>query len=152
MKLKVCFTATQASFVCFFGFLFLLFFLFLFFDTESHSVTLAGLELTLYPRLALNSQRFLHLSLPGAGIKGIHQHTWLLSILRQGLTTLLSLALKSLCSLSGLEFPAPASLVLCHQPSLNCQSFWTRDVCFCLALASSDVLPETVPKDIWAEK
>ena len=50
----------------------------LFFETEFHYVTIAGLELATQTRLALNSQKSAHLGLRGATIKSVHHHTWLL--------------------------------------------------------------------------
>lgn len=46
------------------------------FETDSHAVArLAVLKLTMQTKLALNSQRFSCLCLPGAGIKGMYYHT-----------------------------------------------------------------------------
>lgn len=42
----------------------------------SHYVFLAGLELTMYTKLALNSQRSACLFLPHVGIKDIYHHAW----------------------------------------------------------------------------
>lgn len=45
-----------------------------FFEARSHSVPLAGLELTLWTRLALNSWSSSSLYLPSAGIKDVCHH------------------------------------------------------------------------------
>ena len=52
------------------------YFLVLFFKTGSQFVILAVLQLAMYTRLVLNSQRFPCLYPLGAGIEGICYHAW----------------------------------------------------------------------------
>jgi hypothetical protein len=44
------------------------------YETGSHCVSLAKLELTMQSRLTLNPQRFTCICFPKAGIKGVHHH------------------------------------------------------------------------------
>lgn len=49
---------------------------FFIFETGSHSVAMAGLELTLWSRLAFSLQRSACLGLQRPGIKGVYHHAW----------------------------------------------------------------------------
>lgn len=49
--------------------------LLLMFETRSHSIGLAGLELTIETRLAWDSEIYL-LCLPSAWVKGVRHHAW----------------------------------------------------------------------------
>ena len=66
--------------LCCFNFVLVLFAC-VFFETVSHGVTLAILELTIWTRLASNSQRSTYLYLLSAMIRGVRHHTWLLVFL-----------------------------------------------------------------------